>query len=399
MRAIYFDCSGGAAGDMLLAAMIDTGLSFEEWKAKLALLPVEGYRIKMNNTVKRGISARQVIIEETEKQPSRHLPEIIEIIQKSPLSPEVKEKSISVFKILARAESTVHGVEENKVHFHEIGALDSIMDIVGSLIALEMLGAERIWASPLPLGQGWVKTSHGRIPVPAPATMEIIKEHAIPCYGIPVEGETVTPTGAALLAAVCSSFSPLPFMTIEKIGYGAGQKDFPHPNILRVYSGKAATIPAPCREQDLGHLLSEPLDILEANIDDLNPEIYEHVLERLFTAGALDVYFTPIQMKKNRPAVKITVLANPSDSPKLGEILLAETTTLGYRRSMVEKIMLPRKLIKVETPWGEVRVKLAGAPPHYTNIAPEYEDCLKIARKNNIPLKEVYRALWKLLDV
>lgn len=390
----------GAAGDMLLAALLDCGLSAEELREQLSLLPLQGYTFKSERTSKNGLSALQVKIQVTEKQPYRNLPEIKEIIHLANLSPPIKEKSIAVFQTLAQAEAKVHGIPADKVHFHEIGAVDSIVDIAGCIIALEMLGVEKIYASPLPLGRGWIKTGHGRIPLPAPAAVEIIKEFRIPCYGLPLEGETVTPTGAAILGTLCSGFLPVPPIIIESIGYGAGSKDFNYPNIVRAFKGKftgselLSTGSDACFRENL---LAEPLEIMEANIDDLNPEIYNYVLERLFSSGALDVYFTPIQMKKNRPAVKITVLANPQKSHQLGQILLQETTTLGYRRQSAEKIMLPRQQTLVETPWGPVRVKLAGQPPHYHNIAPEYDDCLRIAREQGIPLKKIYQQVWKML--
>jgi pyridinium-3,5-bisthiocarboxylic acid mononucleotide nickel chelatase len=393
MGVLYFDCSAGAAGDMILSSLLDLDLDLEQLKAVLTLLPLKGYAIETVNTKKNGFRALQVMITVTEKQPPRHLPEITSMIRSSKLSAVVQEKSLAVFQTLARAEAKVHGISEDRVHFHEIGAVDSILDIVGSAAALEMLDIHTIYASPLPLGSGWAKTSHGRIPLPAPATMEIIKDHSIPCYGLPLQEETVTPTGAAILGALCSGFSTLPPMIVEKIGYGAGSKDFDYPNIIRSFQGRASSTKLELHNsQSLldESLLFEPVEIIEANIDDLNPEIYDHVMECLFSCGALDVYFTPIQMKKNRPAVKITILASPRISHQLGQILLRETTTLGYRRQSAEKIMLPRKHIPVETPWGTVRVKAAGVYPDYCNIAPEYEDCLSIAREKGIPLKQIY---------
>ena len=399
MKVLYLECPSGAAGDMILAALLDCGLSVEELQKHLSCLQLKGYDLKCETINKKGLRALQVKINVTEKQPHRNISAITELIRKSNLSPWVKEKSIAVFQALARAEAKVHGIPEDKVHFHEVGAVDSILDIVGCAVALEMLAVEKILCSPLPLGGGWVNTSHGRLPLPAPATVEIIKDFHIPCYGLPLEEETVTPTGAALLGTFSSAYQPLPPMIIETIGYGAGSKDFDTPNIIRAFKGiltGSRQFSYTCTNSEEG-LLSEPLEILEACIDDLNPEIYDYVMERLFSAGALDVYFTPIQMKKNRPAVKITVLANPQKTHQLGGILLRETTTLGYRRQSAEKIMLPRKQVLLDTPWGQVRVKLAGQPPHYQNIAPEYDDCLRIARQQGIPLKTIYHKIWELL--
>lgn len=399
---LYLECPAGAAGDMLLAALLDCGLSLKKLQEQLSLLPLKGYNLQADRTDKKGLSALQVKVDIQQKQPFRHLGAIKEIIKKSALPSGIKAKSIAVFRVLAQAEARVHGLPLEKVHFHEIGAIDALIDIVGSIIALKMLRVERIWASPLPLGRGWINISHGWIPLPAPATMEIIKKYRIPCYGLPCQGETVTPTGAALLSIICSRFAPLPPLIIEKIGYGAGQKDFRFPNILRAFKGRLSPGSAQKKPQVAGsaaknNLLTAPLEIIEANIDDLNPEIYAYVLERLFSCGALDVYLTPIQMKKNRPAVKITVLADPQQAKKLGDILLQETTTLGYRRLNAEKISLPRKQTLLETPWGKIRLKIAGTPPNYQNISPEYTDCLRIARTRGIPLKKVYQQIWRLL--
>lgn len=411
MKAIYLDCPSGAAGDMILAALIDCGLSAAAVTQQLALLPLTGYSFSTTPVRKKGLRALQVEITCSETQPYRNLASITELLEQASFSPFVREKSLAVFQALARAEARVHNLPPEAVHFHEVGAVDSIIDIVGSLLALEMLGAETLQASPLPLGRGWQTTAHGPIPLPAPATLEIIREYAIPCYGIALEGETVTPTGAALLAVTCSSFSPPLPMRLERIGYGAGRKDFPHPNILRAWQGTyhpggappaagqhAGTTVTGVAADGAADYTAACLELIEANIDDLNPEIYDYLLERLFAAGALDVYFSPIQMKKNRPAVKVSVLADPQKSHLLGEILLRETTTIGYRRHLAEKIMLKREERKLETPWGSITIKVAGSPPHYYNIAPEYTDCLRIAREKGIPLKNIYQYVGSLFQ-
>ncbi|MGI6328015.1 MAG: nickel pincer cofactor biosynthesis protein LarC [Dethiobacteria bacterium] len=398
---MYFDCSAGAAGDMILASLLDCGASLEKIKEKLSMLPLGGYDIKTFKTRKKGLAALRLQVKIIEQQPPRHLPQIKAIINSSTLPDKIKEQSLAIFHTLARAEARVHGISEEKVHFHEIGAVDSIIDVLGTTIALEMLGIGPIYASYLPLGSGWTVAGHGKIPLPAPATMEIIKINRIPCYGLPLEGETVTPTGAAILGTICRSFTPIPPMIVEKIGYGAGSKEFDYPNIIRAMMGTSypgtGKIETDYQKDTEEEFLTEPLEILEANIDDLNPEIYDYVLDRLFSSGALDVYFTPVQMKKNRPAVKITVLAAPHKSHELGQILLRETSTLGYRRRSAEKVMLPRIQKIVETPWGNVRVKIAGSPQNYFNIAPEYEDCLLIAREKAIPLKKIYQEIYAML--
>ncbi len=393
MPALYLDCPAGASGDMILAALLDCGLSPDSLLEQLKLLPLHGYNFSTATVQKKGLRALQVRISCTAKQPGRNLATITELLENAPFSSFVREKSLAVFQALARAESRVHDLPVDKIHFHEVGAVDSIIDIVGTLLALEMLGVETIQASPLPLGRGWQNTEHGPVPLPAPATLEIIREYAIPCYGLPLEGETVTPTGAALLAVVCTFFSAALPMRVERIGYGAGQRDFPHPNVLRawqgvLYGGSGTPEGEAGRE---GELTAGCLEIIEANMDDMNPEIYEYLLERLFSNGALDVYFSPVQMKKNRPAVKVTILADPQKSHLLGQILLQESTTIGYRRQIAEKIMLKREERQVETPWGKVKIKVAGSHPHYYNIAPEYADCLRIAREKGIPLKKIYQ--------
>lgn len=394
MHTLYLDCPAGASGDMILAALLDCGLSPALLYEQLKRLPLSGYNFSTTTVRKKGLRALQVQINCTEKQSLRNLATITELLKNAPLSPFVLEKSVAVFQALARAESRVHDLPLEEIHFHEVGAVDSIIDIVGSLLALEMLGVENVLASPLPLGRGWQNTEHGPVPLPAPATLEIIREYKIPCYGLSLEGETVTPTGAALLAIVCTRFSSSLPMCVERIGYGAGKRDFPHPNLLRAWQGTLYTADAPPAVTGMeGELTAGCVEIIEANIDDLNPEIYAYLLERLFSNGALDVYFSPVQMKKNRPAVKVTILSDPQKSHLLGQILLQESTTIGYRRLLAEKIMLKREVREAETPWGKVKIKVAGSHPHYYNIAPEYADCLRIAREKGIPLKKIYQYL------
>lgn len=403
MRVLYLDCSAGAAGDMILGALLDCGIPREDFQEQLSLLPLSGYTFKTSRVSKKGMRALQVKVEVFEKQPFRNFAQVKELISSSSLSSSIKNTGMLIFETLAQAEAKIHGVNKAEVHFHEIGAVDSIVDIMGSAIALNMLNIDEIWGSELPLGKGYIKTGHGTIPLPAPATMEILRQHRIPCHGLPFKGETVTPTGAAILGVFCSSFSPLPPLIIKKTGYGAGLKNFSYPNLLRAFIGETTTntLEKQARENmqpAKNTLLTEQVEILEANIDDLNPEIYDYLMERLFEAGALDVFFTPVQMKKNRPAVKVTILSSPHKAWEMGAILLQETTTLGYRRYSAEKIMLPRRLKVLKTPWGKVRVKIAGSAPPYHNIAPEYIDCLQIAKKEGIPLKRVYSAIWRMLS-
>ncbi len=402
MRILYLDCAAGLAGDMILGALLDCGLPLEVFKKQLSLLPLSGYAFKTFRVHKKGISALQVKIEVFEKQPFRNYAQIKELIKSSSLNSSIKKNGLLIFDALAQAEAKVHGVKKNEVHFHEIGAVDSIVDIMGSAIALEMLKIDKIWGSALPLGKGYINASHGSIPLPAPATMEIIRRYRIPCYGLPLKGETVTPTGASILGVFCTSFSSIPSLIINKTGYGAGLKEFPYPNLVRAFTGEAtASYPEKQTRENLRSaktaLLTERVEIIETNIDDLNPEIYDYLMERLFMAGALDVYFTPVQMKRNRPAVKVTILTSPHKAWEMGDILLQETTTLGYRHFSAEKVMLPRQIKALQTPWGKVRVKIAGSASPYYNASPEYLDCLHIAKKEGIPLKKVYAAVWKLL--
>ena len=382
MKTIYFDCFAGASGDMLLAALLDAGASLTTVKRELACLPLTGYELKLNRVLKKGISALDVTVAITEKQqPHRHYHQIAAMLETSALLPQVKTMSQAVFRRLAEAEGKIHGKAPADVHFHEVGAVDSIVDIVGIAAALYSLGAEKICSSPLHCGSGFVRCAHGELPVPAPATLELLS--GVPVYSRGIEAELLTPTGAAVLSTL-AKFGPLPTMTVIKSGYGAGKKELSIANLLRVIVGEAAA-PAP------GYLREETV-ILEANIDDMNPEFYNHVSEKLFSAGALDVTLVPVQMKKGRPGVMLSVLARQEQEEPLLEIIFAETTTLGIRRLTAEKLMLPRRIISVETAYGPVRVKIAESSNRIINAAPEYQDCRQLANASGTPLKKVYSA-------
>jgi hypothetical protein len=380
LTTIYFDCFAGASGDMLLAALLDAGAPLDTVQAELAKLPVGGFALETNRVMKRGLSALDVTVNVEEKdQPHRHFRDIENMLLSSNLSPAVSEMSLAVFKRLAAAEGKIHNKAAPDVHFHEVGAVDSIVDIVGIAAALNALGATAIHASPIHVGTGFVQCAHGLLPVPTPATMELLQ--GVPVYSRGIEAELLTPTGAAVLAEL-AKFGPLPPMRIKSTGYGAGKKDLSIANLLRVIVG----------ENDImaSVLPQEEIIVLEANIDDMNPEFYSYVMELLFAAGVLDVYLSPLQMKKNRPAVLLRVLVRPQQEKEALTILLRETTTLGVRRFQGEKIMLPRKHVTVETPYGSARVKVAELNGTEINAVPEYEDCLKLAKAQNIPLKEVY---------
>ncbi|MBS4022283.1 MAG: nickel pincer cofactor biosynthesis protein LarC [Dethiobacter sp.] len=383
MAVVYFDCFAGASGDMLLAALLDAGAELPAVLAELKKLPFEGYEIKTARVLKRGISALDVTVEVEEKsQPHRHFSEIERMLRESCLSPRVREMSIAVFTRLAQAEGKIHGRPPEKVHFHEVGAVDSIVDIVGIAAALESLGADAIHSSPLHVGTGFVQCAHGLLPVPAPATLELLQ--GVPVYSRGIEAELLTPTGAAVLATL-AAFGPLPSMRILKSGYGAGKKELPIANILRAVVGELSSGPA--------GLLREDTVVLEANIDDLNPEIYGYVMERLFAAGALDVYLSPIQMKKNRPATLLRVLTPPGKEKEMLSVIFRETTTLGIRRLEAQKLMLQRRHTTVATRFGSARVKVGEWEGEIINAVPEYEDCLALARKHGAPLKEIYQAV------
>ncbi|MBT9168726.1 MAG: hypothetical protein DDT19_02074 [Syntrophomonadaceae bacterium] len=382
MKIIYFDCFAGASGDMLLAALLDAGAPLEAVKQELACLPLTGYELKLKRVLKKGISALSLTVAITEKQEShQHYHQIKAMLESSALSPQVKTMSLAIFHRLAEAEGKIHGKAPADVHFHEVGAVDSIVDIVGIAAALCSLGAEKICSSPLHCGSGFVSCAHGELPVPAPATLELLS--GVPVYSRGVEAELLTPTGAAVLTTL-AEFGPLPYMTIIKSGYGAGKKELSIANLLRVIVGEAVPPAA-------GYLREETV-MLEANIDDMNPEFYSYISEKLFTAGALDVTLVPVQMKKGRPGVMLSVLAKQKQEEALLEIIFAETTTLGIRKSTAEKLMLPRRIVSVETVYGPVRVKIAELSNRIINAAPEYQECRQLADASGVPLKKIYSA-------
>ena len=377
MKVAYLDCFSGVSGDMLLAALLDAGLPKETLEAELAKLALPGYRLKVS-AVKRGfISATAVEVELAGPSPLRRLGDIAELVEQSQLSARVKARAREVFTRLAQAEGKVHGVPPEEVHFHEVGAVDAIVDVVGAVAGLEALGVEQVACSPLALGRGWVKFEHGESPVPAPAVAELVK--GAPVYAGEIEAELTTPTGAAIVTTLCRDFGPLPAMRVEAVGYGAGSRDSTRPNVLRLWIGERENLPA-----------RERIALLETNLDDMSPELYEHALGRLFEAGALDAFLTPIIMKKGRPATLITVLCDPAKTSELAEILFRETTTLGVRVRESERWCLEREWIEVETGWGKVRVKVGRLRGEVTSLAPEYEDCRRLAEESGIPLKTIY---------
>ncbi len=379
MRVLYFDCVAGASGDMILAALLAAGLDEGALAARLAHLHLPGFRLQVERVQKSGIAATHVEVLVDDDVPERHLRELVAVVEAAALPAHVIEKSIAILRRIGEVEAAIHGAPDaEQVHLHELGGLDTLVDVVGAVSGVDLLGAEKVICSPIPLGRGFARSAHGRIPVPAPATLALLQ--GAPVMGIDVEGETVTPTGAALLTSLASGYGSIPAMTLEATGYGAGRKDWAIPNVLRVLVGEAEA-----------QGLQESLSLLETNIDDLNPETYEYVMARLFSAGALDVFLAPIQMKKNRPATLLSVLCRPTLVDALTQILFAETSTLGIRRQDVTRTCLPREIRTVETPYGPIRVKLAHMGDRH-KAAPEYEDCRRAAEAHGVPLRDVYLA-------
>ena len=379
MKIIYFDCFSGISGDMILGALFDSGLSLDLFNKELTKLPISNYEVSISKTNKNSISGTSFCLIINDNSSHRHLKEITEIIDKSKLKKIIKDKAKSIFTKLAEVESKIHNEPIDKIHFHELGGIDTIIDIIGTLIGLDLLGINMIYSSPIPLGKGFIKTQHGLLPVPAPATIELLKN--IPVYMNGIEGELVTPTGAVLISTLAQEFIELPLMEIKNIGYGAGKSDFQTPNLLRVFIGNLFN------ENSIDKNL-----LIETNIDNMNPQIYEYVIEKLFQDGALDVFLTPIIMKKGRPGVILSIICEASLEKKLTKIIFEETTTIGYRKYNVEKIFLNRKIKEINTKWGKIKVK-AVKQNSITKYYPEYEECKKIALENNIPLIDIIKSV------
>ncbi len=382
MKTLYFDCFSGAAGDMIVGALIDAGADFSKIRDGLMSLGVEGYDVAIEKVKKKGVMATKFHVNIAEHgHPHRHLKHIVAIIEKGDLPAGVKEASLETFRRIAVAEAEVHGSTIEKVHFHEVGAVDSIVDIVGAHLALDQLKPDRIESSALHVGSGTVKCAHGVMPVPAPATALLLRN--VPAYGGTVEGELVTPTGAALIAQLATKFGPQPEMTVDTIGAGAGTKDLPdRPNVLRVLIGQAAGVAA----------ASETIVVIEANIDDMNPELFPPLVKDLLAAGARDAFLTPILGKKGRPAHLVTVLADDAAVPRVTDALFRGSTTLGVRMRREERICLEREWKHVKTPWGDVRVKLGRRNGSLTNAAPEFDDCATVAESARVSVRQVYDA-------
>ncbi|HEX7313748.1 MAG TPA: nickel pincer cofactor biosynthesis protein LarC [Pyrinomonadaceae bacterium] len=387
MRTLYFDCFAGISGDMTLGALVDAGADARELTERLALLDVDGYEISFEKVDRSGISATRALVRLTkEEKKHRHLSHIEKIINDSRLNDSVKERALKIFRRLGEAEARVHNVPVERIHFHEVGAVDAIVDVVGACIGFELLQVERFVASALHVGSGTVEMEHGRFPVPPPAVAELLRD--APVYSTDIVGELVTPTGAAIVATVCEEFGALPRMRVGATGYGAGGREYENfPNVLRLLVGEsdeAGETPRGVSQQGVEELL-----MVETNVDDVSPQVLGHLLERALELGALDCYFTPVQMKKNRPGVLVSILCRPSEGDAMHELLFAETPTLGVRSYAVKRRALEREAVTVETEFGTIAVKVARWRGQVVSATPEYEDCRAAARTHNVALRIV----------
>lgn len=382
MKILYIDAFSGISGDMFLGALVDLGVDLAQLKNQLGQLALRGYQLTSSKVHKKGLAATKVDVELTPglAQEFRHWPEIRPLISESTLPEALKADSFRVFERLVQAEARVHGVPPEEVHFHELAVQDTIVDIVGAVIGVHSLGVDRIISSPLNLGQGRIRTAHGEYPVPGPAVLQLLVGY--PAYSTDCGFELTTPTGAAIATTLAAEFGPLPAMRVAGVGYGAGTRELPHsPNVLRLVLGEAST----SGEED-------QVTVIETNIDDMNPEFYPPIMERLLGLGALDVALTPIIMKKGRPGTRLSVLAEEKDQERLTLALFEESSTLGVRFYPVRRRKLSRVEQPVPTPYGPVKVKVGLSDGRPIQLAPELEDCYRLARERNLPLKEIYEA-------
>ena len=382
MKIAYFDCFSGASGDMILGAMLDAGLSLELLQQELAKLGLSHYAVERAAVVKNGISGSQALVhveEDHHHHHHRHLADITAIIEKSTLSTAVKRDSVRIFTRLAEAEAKVHNTTPDRIHFHEVGAMDAIIDVVGGVIGLHALGIESVICSPLHVGTGTVTCAHGTLPVPAPATAELVRGR--PVYSSGVQGELLTPTGAAILTTLADDFGPLPAMTVESIGHGAGSADRSIANMLRIFIGSSP--------QAGKRFATEQTASIETTIDDMNPQMYDYLIEKILEMGALDVFCTTVQMKKNRRGTLITILCRPEMVTAFSEFLFRETTTIGLRWRLDNRFTLQRDFVKVRTRYGSITCKTAKNGDEVINIKPEYDECKRVALEQKVPLKTV----------
>jgi uncharacterized protein (TIGR00299 family) protein len=383
MRTLYFDCFAGASGDMILAALIDAGVGRETLVSELRKLAVPGFDLEVVKVHRAGISAVKANVKVPHEHQHRNLRDIEEIIENSALETSVKVRAINIFRRLGEAEAKVHGMPVGEVHFHEVGAMDSIIDIVGCCVGFDLLGIERFASSRINVGNGFVRMAHGTFPVPPPAVAELLK--GVPIFSNEIEGELTTPTGAAIISTLSNSYGSVPEIRGEVIGYGAGSREYEKfPNVLRTIIGDAF--------DSIGTLSTEDLVLLETNIDDLSPQVSGYVLERSLELGALDSWLTPIVMKKNRPGVLLSVLCSQADRARLSEFIFRETSTIGLRSRRVERQALERETITVGTEFGPITVKIARLGDEIINVMPEFEEAKSLAEKHGVPVSKIQSA-------
>jgi pyridinium-3,5-bisthiocarboxylic acid mononucleotide nickel chelatase len=386
-RTAYFDCFSGISGDMVLGALVDAGADLRAIESELRKLGLEGWSISAEKVQRGQIFATHVNVETSEGHHHRGLSIILGRIEKAQLAPRAAERAHRIFTRLAESEAKVHNMPVEKVHFHEVGAVDSIVDIVGACVGFELLGIDDFACSPLDVGAGQVKTAHGLLPVPAPATADLLK--GAPVYTSGIQKELVTPTGAAIATTLSTSYSKIPEMKLESIGYGAGSMDFPEKaNVMRLLIGETESHAG----KTAHHPGDAPIAVIETNLDDMSPQIYGYFVERALAAGALDIFSTPVQMKKNRPGLLVTILCEPAKITQLTGLLFKETTTIGVRIHEAQRRTLAREFLNVETRFGSVRMKLSRLNGSILNATPEFDDCRRIAAEKGIPLKDVLAA-------
>lgn len=379
MKTAYFDCIAGASGDMLLGALIDAGLPADHLRELLAGLHLEEFTLEARPVLKNGFAATKVDVHVHDHAHARHLSDLCALVEASTLSPSVKAGAVRVFTRICEAEAGIHRASLESVHLHEVGGVDALVDVCGTLAGIEALGIHRVVVSPVPLGRGFIDAAHGRIPLPAPATLALLR--GCPVTSFPLDTESVTPTGAALLVELADAFGPIPSMTVENIGYGAGSRDLAIPNVLRILVGTA--------NGPLPGTITESLVQLETNLDSDTPEALGHLSRQLLAAGALDVTMLPAQMKKDRPGVLLQVLCPPDQSANLESLVFRESRTLGIRRHQVQRDALPRHIEEIATPHGPIRFKVARLPDGTAKIAPEFEDCRAAAERAGLPLRRI----------
>lgn len=384
MKTLYFDCFAGASGNMILGGLVSLGVDAKQLISEIAKLRISDFDIEFKDVNRAGINSVHAKTIYNEEKVHRHLSDIEQIINDSSLNDSVKRRSIEIFGNLAKAEAKVHGIELEKVHFHEVGAMDAIIDVVGACIGFELLGIEKFVCSKIHLGSGFVDIAHGKYPIPPPAVAELLT--GIPSYSSEIEGELITPTGAAIISTLCDEYSDVTEFESSKIGYGAGTREYDRfPNTLRLIVGN--------RNHELRTIKSERLLLIETNLDDISPEILGYVMEKAFEMEALDCWFTPIQMKKNRPGTMLSVLCEPSDKEKFVDLLYNETTTLGIRTREIERECLDREMRKFETEFGEVNVKIARNGKRIVNLKPEYEEVREFAKKSEMSFGDVHKKI------